>query len=393
MGLGIVLHAAIPFVPFRRGGTVGDDVLDHLFLFIHGFRMPLFFLLSGFFTAMLWRRRGLGPLVRHRLRRVGLPLLVSLGTILPAVWVTGVVGYVVADVAGVLDLDDAASIEDVLDDDSVLARLGAAVDDTAPADEDDGFGFAHLWFLWFLLWLVAGFAVVAWPLRRLWPNGWPRGPTEVVRWLLIPAAVGPQLLMREPVFGPDTSEGLLPEPQVLAFYALFFAFGAMSHAAGDGPTPLERIGRWWWLQAAIGAALYPLVIAWMIDGAAGRAAVGQVAFAWLVSFALIGAFRRYLAGERFRVRYLSDASYWLYLTHLPLVLLLQGVFTLTPLPPLLETSITVAVTVALLLVVYGAAVRYSAVGTLLNGQRTRPADDAARRPPPPPPVVGSATLR
>ena len=33
---------------------------------IHGFRMPLFFLISGFFTAMLWKKRGLKKLITHR---------------------------------------------------------------------------------------------------------------------------------------------------------------------------------------------------------------------------------------------------------------------------------------------------------------------------------------
>jgi len=45
---------------------------------IHGFRMPLFFLLSGFFTAMLWQSRGLQRLWRHRLNRLGLPLAAGL---------------------------------------------------------------------------------------------------------------------------------------------------------------------------------------------------------------------------------------------------------------------------------------------------------------------------
>ena len=92
MLLGIVLHAGLSFTPFPW--PVQDarqtELYGLLFAAIHGFRMPVFFLLSGFFTAMLWRRRGLKSLLSHRLRRVFLPFLLGLFTIVPAVnWVSG----------------------------------------------------------------------------------------------------------------------------------------------------------------------------------------------------------------------------------------------------------------------------------------------------------------
>ena len=60
---------------------------------IHGLRMPLFVMMSGFFTAMLWRKRGLRSLVQHRFRRVFLPLFLGLFTIVPLMnWIIGLVG-------------------------------------------------------------------------------------------------------------------------------------------------------------------------------------------------------------------------------------------------------------------------------------------------------------
>ena len=77
MLLGIILHAALAFVPFPW--VVQDPRQQEgfgLFFFaIHGFRMPLFFMMSGFFSAMLWRRRGLKSLLQHRFQRVLLPFL------------------------------------------------------------------------------------------------------------------------------------------------------------------------------------------------------------------------------------------------------------------------------------------------------------------------------
>lgn len=45
--------------------------------------MPLFFMTSGFFTAMLWRTRGVKGLLEYRFRRVFMPLVFGLITIVP----------------------------------------------------------------------------------------------------------------------------------------------------------------------------------------------------------------------------------------------------------------------------------------------------------------------
>ena len=45
--------------------------------------MPVFFLTSGFFTAMLWRTRGVKGLLEHRFRRLFMPLVFTLITIAP----------------------------------------------------------------------------------------------------------------------------------------------------------------------------------------------------------------------------------------------------------------------------------------------------------------------
>ena len=55
-------------------------------LVVHGFQMPLFFLTSGFFTAMLWRTRGVKGMLEHRFRRLFMPLVFMLVTIAPATY-------------------------------------------------------------------------------------------------------------------------------------------------------------------------------------------------------------------------------------------------------------------------------------------------------------------
>ena len=88
MLLGIVFHASLSFALDDRWlvWDVSQSLLLHVFKSsAHGFRMQLFMLVSGFFTAMLWRQKGLKVLLWHRCRRVLFPCLLSLVTVVPAV--------------------------------------------------------------------------------------------------------------------------------------------------------------------------------------------------------------------------------------------------------------------------------------------------------------------
>ncbi len=264
MLLGIGLHAAIPFVAWRDHNDAGGWLLDVFVGFVHGFRMPLFFLISGYFTTMLWRRRGLRSLVRHRLRRIGLPLLIGCFTIIPAVWIGVIAGLLISGEMTWEELeggDGVGAYEEQLEDD-----LDAGIDSGSSAggsdpleaaghrdatDSEEEFGFAHLWFLWVLLWQVTGFVAVAALLGR-----WRRSRGERVRagpprvsavamWSLPVLAVLPQLMMVEGGFGPDTTEGFIPAPHVLAYYACFFGFGALSYDYRNrrGNALMDVIGR------------------------------------------------------------------------------------------------------------------------------------------------------
>ena len=401
MLLGIGLHAAIPFVPWRGDDETGVWLLDVFVGFVHGFRMPLFFVISGFFTAMLWRRRGLRSLIRHRLRRVGLPLLVACFTIIPAVWIGIISGWVISGEVTWEELESGEGVgayEEALEEDleavegdDATDRGGAGADAKSEsktgAEEKggEGIGFAHLWFLWMLLWQVAGFAaVVSWVRRRARRRGVERRLSERaasrILWSLPMLSVLPQLAMVEGGFGPDTSEGLIPAPQVLVYYACFFGFGALAYdQRGRGGEPLmDVVGRRWAIQLAVGTVvLFPAGLA-LLEGSWSASALLQIVFAWTMSFGLIGLFRRFISGARFRVHYLSDASYWMYLAHLPLVFVAQGIVARLGLPAMVDFVVVCVAVTAVLLVTYRYVVRYTFVGRLLNGRRTRAADQAGR---------------
>ena len=249
--------------------------------------------------------------------------------------------------------------------------------------------FDHLWFLWFLCWLVVVFCVYAkiadW-LKWNGPPAWILLPPVCFLWL-IPLTLLPQWFMSR--FGPDTSTGLLPFPRVILYYAIFFGFGSLYFDCKD---EAGRLGRGWWLLLPIGLlVLFPLgyeltygafgireqiVDALRIpsdsDIVKAAATFVQVLYVWTMTFGMMGLFRRLFRRENRTARYLSDASYWLYLTHLPLLFFVQFWLTGVRMPAIIKCTIACAVVVGFLLVLYQLVVRYTWLGRLLNGPRTRP---------------------
>ena len=554
MALGIVLHGALTFIPGAwpiTDASVKDDGTPFAMLVaaIHGFRMPLFFLLSGFFTAMLWRHRGLWSLVRHRAQRLLLPLALAMLIVTPLMWgAWGYVDYVsngeeeartgakievkaVDNVWAAAALGNVAALEHHVDAGALLnafdptfgvtplswaalhgrteaaawllangAAVGArnrdgatalhaaafmgrpelvelllergadasAVDvngvrplDSSHADaattkwlaellglsyEEGALGegrqevrrllagaaeqteaaggvapyrdgadanvdrernllvpwywsllysgewgdlftvdfFGHLWFLWYLVWLAGGFALIAWVAAKLGVRGLGLPKSLVVTPALyvwaVPLTMTAQYLMgiegQIPEFGPDTYTGLVPVPHVLLYYAIFFGFGAAYFGRNDGGV---HIGQWWQLALPLALVVFlaGVTLTFPEEGgiARGWARAGslflQAAYAWMMTLGLIGLFRATLGEGNARVRYLSDASYWLYLMHLPVIVVLQALVQDWPLPATLKLALMAAVTASTLLLVYHWGVRYTAIGRLLNGPRMR----------------------
>jgi peptidoglycan/LPS O-acetylase OafA/YrhL len=505
MTLGIGLHASLSFcpVPWPVHDTQPSGVLLLLFLGIHGFRMPLFFLLSGYFTMLVYRRRGLKSLLQQRFARIAVPLVLALATIGPLdgflkryaidaerpdpavaemfagdadavrrrcaagadperrdpvfgrrmlAWAAcsndpEVVAAVIdagADVNAQGPLGDTtlheavtygrdAAVAVLLErgaDPRLANRLGRtpramtllSPDNSAefapllglpPLTTDEiargrarileqlagipatvagpldravlaywgflsserfqlRFGeerlhlvdtniFDHLWFLWFLCWLVAGFALLA--IAKLLPTG-------RFRWWLLPLSLVPQLFMGHSMsgfFGPDNSFGLLPMPHLLAFYGCFYFFGAATFAAEGMET---RLGTRWRLLLPAAVGLF--VVGFATIGVRPVGVVLQPAYAWAMSLGLIGLFHHCFPRPSVRIGWLADASYWMYLAHVPLILAAQFGVRSWPIPGGLKFLLILTTVTAVLLVSYAWCVRHTIIGRMLNGPRAVP---------------------
>jgi peptidoglycan/LPS O-acetylase OafA/YrhL len=508
MLLGIALHASASFFacPWPVHDTQRSDLLPLFLVAVHGFRMPLFFLLSGYFTMLVYRRRGLKSLLGQRFTRIFLPLVIAAATIVPLD--VGIKGFAErsirpeAAVEEILSCDEAAVRQrlatpgaaemkdafyrrtplawatlhgdpaivaavldagaDVNERDSsgnaalhavaffghdaagrVLVERGAdvlaknvvgrlpvavmalpadfaaefspliglntlSVDDVLQGRErlrdmlpsgpnaEGTFGgpldrltlgwskvvssdwlrlrfgswslhlvetnvFDHLWFLWFLCWLVVIFALLA--VTGLLPSG--RGRVWLVAASCLPQAVMGMSLAG--FYGPDTSFGLLPKPHVLGYYACFYFYGVATFAAEGIDT---RLGRRWKLLLPAAAVLLVAGLATMNDRT--LATILQPAYAWTMALGLIGLFHRLFPYPRPAMSWLADASYWMYLVHVPLVMVAQLVVRQWPLPAEVKFVVILATVTLLLLASYRWCVRYTPIGSLLNGPRDFP---------------------
>jgi len=76
-----------------------------------------------------------------------------------------------------------------------------------------------------------------------------------------------------------------------------------------------------------------------------------------------------LSREDRSLRYLSDASYWIYLAHLPLVIMAQTVMCSWKIPALVKFLLASLLVSAAMLSTYDKLVRYTFIGRFLNGNR------------------------
>jgi glucan biosynthesis protein C len=90
MLLGVVLHSAITYGVFNYGDAWSlkdtnstNAVYDLIVWFIHVFRMPIFFAISGFFGALLFYERSPKKMIKNRLQRVIYPFLLFLFVLWP----------------------------------------------------------------------------------------------------------------------------------------------------------------------------------------------------------------------------------------------------------------------------------------------------------------------
>lgn len=320
---------------------------------VHVFRLPLFFAMSGFFLALMLGRKGLQETVRNRTVRIAVPLAVGLVTLVPLM-------LFAADATG------------------TTFEPGEA----APSGTPFTFEPVFLWFLWYLLIIdcAAIGAFLLFPrLLRAMGNALRAAvgrPVAGIAVLAIPTALA---LWPAPLWvAAPATDTLIPEPAVLAYNAIFFGLGATLCVHRD-LVAAAAANAWRWSACAVAAAI-PAGLLFTLHNSASYAdrvpvhAAALLIYAvatWCSLLALVGLASRYIKRPRPAVRYLADSSYWIYLSHMPAMVLVVTLLGGLALGTALRLVLVVALSLAASLITYPLFVRYTAIGRILNGPRKR----------------------
>jgi glucan biosynthesis protein C len=88
-----------------------------------------------------------------------------------------------------------------------------------------------------------------------------------------------------------------------------------------------------------------------------------------MTFGLLGVFGARSSRPSALGQYVSNASYWVYLIHYPLVIAAAGLLIVTPFPALLKYLLTLAIVVPIVLASYHFGVRSTRFGRWLKSDK------------------------
>lgn len=347
----IRVSAILLLIPYHAARYVqkgeGDPrIVDAVVWFVHTWHMPLFFAISGFLAASALRRSTAALQVRARFRRLGLPLVVGMLTVVP------LANFFVIEAAALWPRKGTLPPKRELD----LANV---------------FSFTprHLWFIAYLL-MISLVAIGIWLAIQRAPRigaALNRGFGQLMRsWWAIPVlgSISALILVTKPgwVAGGSASNSLIPVPTLFAYYGLFFLFGWLLSGQSD---LIETLKRGAWLRLGAGALIAVPAFFLFYDSAAFTGNVGTPGVlteigalrlyglltlgivCWLTLFGIWGVLARYVRKESRVLRYLSDASFWIYLVHIPFLVALQSSLSTTDLAIPLRWGLAVSGTLAL----------------------------------------------
>ena len=347
MLLGVFVHAAIVIPAFMPVSSLDGVVFDVFYAFVHLFRMPVFFLISGIFAARLLRTEGVRAFLISRFKRIVSVFLTAAAIVAIFLWNTGCTWC-------------------------------------APTDSRDyiNTGLIYLWFLYYLA-IISHLALMLWLVVR-WFKTRMRASSSMsasaragstrsgLRLRPLEAGVIAMLLALIPGLTDSTGQvrvemGWIPNLSLLLFFGAFFAIGWFIDS--DRETTLGDIksGALWNSALAGGFSAGSWLL--MAETAHPWQPALQIFAVTFAAFAVTGLFLRYLHAESDLVRYLADSSYWVYLFHAPVMYGAVFALSKTGLEPLLVAAISIATALAATLVSYHYLVRSTIIGRYLSGRR------------------------
>jgi glucan biosynthesis protein C len=333
--LGVVLHLSMPYTGIILPGYYVTDErswLLQMVLIVHYFRMPVFFLLSGFFSALIWQRGGPAKFHRVRSKRIGLVWLVSLIVLSPVMAAISVYNHFASQGGNALTLAWGA-----------IASL--QIDRSWLPDPS-----LHMWFLEYLMLFCLGAAAILSLVSRLLPF-LDRYTEKIMAWrfrivvLAVPTAL---TLWRMPFGVVPYPSSLVPRLGIALAYGWFYAVGWLIYRRRDLIPLLASRAQ---IEKVVAPVLlviclllvkrYAKLSSTMRTPLADFAIASSTAlFVWSAVIGLITAVQA--IKPRKWLPYLADSSYWIYLMHYSFAIVLPAMLHGWPGSPIIKVTLSTA---------------------------------------------------
>jgi peptidoglycan/LPS O-acetylase OafA/YrhL len=358
MLLGLVIHSAITYGlyegyhwPIKDPVSTGP-FMDYIVFFIHAFRMPIFFVVAGFFGAMLFFERGHKKMLKNRIDRILYPLIVFIIILAPTIkFAASYSGLVFANGENPL----MTSLEP-------FKALGGWIPEST----------SHLWFLYYLLMIT----IVSYFLGLLFNQfkGLTDQITMTFNWILqrpiakivIFSALTVALLLFMGSSWVATSTDWVPDFNTFIFYFFFYFIGWILFKSKH---LLDTFMQYDWILTILAIILFTGLFLFRSSLDELQITIINSVNVWLFIFGITGLFIRYGSQHSHLMRYNSDASYWIYLLHLTFTILLPAFIVDWDIPAFAKFVFVLLVTSGICLVTYHYLVRSTFIGKFLNGRK------------------------
>ena len=349
--MGVLLHVLTLFLePFdgsepRLGASI-------IFIWIHTWRMPLFMLLAGFFTALSIQNRDVGNYAINRLIRLGVPILI-LWAVIP-------------------EIDEGTN--DIFKLPELISWLLHDIPFTLRLD--------HLWFLYYLL-IFYGVLLL---LKRITPMVF-KFITDYelsffrifVFWLPILILLSPLNKPTGGIFGDiPTTFGQVKLGSML-FMASFFLIGIQIQKSVRFLEQLQQ--KRFWMPSLMIVSLIPIALLgwggmkdepfvfssvfemWIANGLSGSAAL-------LLVLSIMGFAMNYVLSSGPTLSWLIKLSYPIYVFHLMFVISVSGTLMYLGVNDWIVTLIGFAAGILGSVIIYYAIVSWTPLDWVFNGYKT-----------------------
>lgn len=368
MLLGVFFHAALAYSPMLNQIWLAADsqhsvLMDIFAYFSHTFRMPLFFLIAGFFAALLIEKRGENGMLKHRLLRITLPFVIFLPLVIISFAL--LVGWALENV----------------EHKSPMLNLFAMMSQL-PEPPQPPLTTTHLWFLYQLTF----FYLVTYVLAKWVKLDWTRHLIHSPKLLIFagPLLLVPALMTQHaPLAAP---EQFVPQLWSFGFFGLFFLFGWALYKQESLLNTLAPYATWLFLVSCIAYAWFYSMLPKGISMQEIMTLVAtppeltlqqfilaslQAYMGFYMSIVALVYGRQFLNKPNVVSRVISNSSYWIYIIHLPVLWMIQFTLLDTELPLMVEFLISSLGTILIGLISYLLIVKSTPVGWLLNGRKRK----------------------